>query len=80
MKLEYLKEQFRLGSRFTQVTYDRKIEEEYTVTEEEGKYLLKTFPDAFKEIKEVQEVEEAPKKVTKPRKKKVEKVESEEAK
>ena len=78
MKLEYLKEQFRLGSRFTQVTYDRKIEEEYTVTEEEGKYLLKTFPDAFKEIKE--EVEEAPKKVTKPRKKKVEKVESEEAK
>lgn len=78
MKLEYLKEQFRLGSRFTQVTYDRKIEKEYTVTEEEGKYLLKTFPDAFKEIKE--EVEEAPKKVTKPRKKKVEKVESEEAK
>jgi len=78
LKLEYLKEQFRLGSRFTQVTYDRKIEEEYTVTEEEGKYLLKTFPDAFKEIKE--EVEEAPKKVTKPRKKKVEKVESEEAK
>lgn len=78
MKLEYLKEQFRLGSRFTQVTYDRKIEKEYTVTEEEGKYLLKTFPDAFKEVKE--EVEEAPKKVTKPRKKKVEKVESEEAK
>jgi len=78
LKLEYLKEQFRLGSRFTQVTYDRKIEKEYTVTEEEGKYLLKTFPDAFKEIKE--EVEEAPKKVTKPRKKKVEKVESEEAK
>lgn len=78
MKLEYLKESLRLGSRFTQVTYDRKIEKEYNVTEEEGKYLLKTFPDAFKEIKE--EVEEAPKKVTKPRKKKVEKIESEEAK
>lgn len=75
MKLKYIHEYLKLRSKFTNTSFNKKEKEIYEVSDEEGKYLLKTFPTAFEEIKEEKEA----KKVTKPRaKKKVEKEETKE--